>query len=68
MRFMIPIEADKDTEAHRARSEGGRVEFPARKRTVIDGPFTESKELIATSPASPPSKTIRGFLLSEDVG
>jgi hypothetical protein len=47
MRFMIPIEADKDTDAHQASSEGVRVERPARKRTVIDGPFAESKELIA---------------------
>ena len=28
-------------------SSGARVRFSGRKRTVVDGPFTESKELIA---------------------
>jgi len=28
-------------------SKGARVRFSGRKRTVVDGPFTESKELIA---------------------
>jgi len=28
-------------------SKGARVKFSGEKRTVIDGPFTESKELIA---------------------
>ena len=28
-------------------SKGVRVRFDGRKRTVIDGPFTESKELVA---------------------
>jgi hypothetical protein len=28
-------------------SKGARVKFSGKKRTVIDGPFTESKELIA---------------------
>lgn len=28
-------------------SKGARVRFSAQKRTVIDGPFTETKELIA---------------------
>jgi len=28
-------------------SEGKRVQFAGKKRTVIDGPFTESKELVA---------------------
>src|SRR5258707_10068057 len=28
-------------------SKGKRVKFPGGKRTVIDGPFTETKELIA---------------------
>jgi len=28
-------------------SQGKRVEFDGKKRTVIDGPFTESKELVA---------------------
>jgi hypothetical protein len=28
-------------------SQGKRVRFEGKKRTVIDGPFTESKELVA---------------------
>src|SRR5215218_9107443 len=28
-------------------SKGARVEFSGRERTVVDGPFTETKELIA---------------------
>jgi hypothetical protein len=31
----------------RPSSEGARVRFEGRKRTVIDGPFTEAKELVA---------------------
>jgi hypothetical protein len=30
-----------------ASSKGARVKFSGNKRTVIDGPFTETKELIA---------------------
>src|SRR5258706_11557496 len=30
-----------------ASSKGARVRFSGNKRTVIDGPFTETKELIA---------------------
>src|SRR6266853_319379 len=30
-----------------ASSKGARIKFSGNKRTVIDGPFTESKELIA---------------------
>lgn len=30
-----------------ARSKGARVKFSGDKRTVIDGPFAESKELVA---------------------
>ena len=30
-----------------ASSKGARVKFDGKKRTVIDGPFTETKELIA---------------------
>jgi len=30
-----------------ASSKGARVQFSASKRTVVDGPFTETKELIA---------------------
>lgn len=34
-------------EGLQATSKGARVRFAGDKRTVIDGPFTESKELIA---------------------
>jgi hypothetical protein len=34
-------------EGLQASSKGARVKFSGDKRTVIDGPFTESKELIA---------------------
>ena len=34
-------------EGLRATSKGGRIKFSGGKTTVIDGPFTESKELIA---------------------
>jgi hypothetical protein len=46
MRFRIPLETDKDAEALQASSQGAQGKFPAAKRTVIDGPFAESKELI----------------------
>ena len=35
------------TEGLHASSKGARVKFSGGKRTVIDGPFTEAKELIA---------------------
>src|SRR5437773_6936530 len=34
-------------EGLQASAKGARVKFSGSKRTVIDGPFTESKELIA---------------------
>jgi hypothetical protein len=34
-------------EGLQASSKGKRVKFSGQQRTVIDGPFTESKELIA---------------------
>ena len=34
-------------EGLRASSKGTRVQFAGKRRTVIDGPFTETKELIA---------------------
>ena len=34
-------------EGLQASSKGARVRFEGKKRTVIDGPFAESKELIA---------------------
>jgi len=34
-------------EGLQASSKGARVRFEGKKRTVIDGPFTESKELVA---------------------
>jgi len=36
-----------DLSGLQASSKGARVKFSGGKRTVIDGPFTESKELIA---------------------
>ena len=43
----IPSDVLLSREALRPSSEGIRVRFRDGKRTVIDGPFTESKELIA---------------------
>jgi hypothetical protein len=34
-------------EGLRPSSKGARVKFSGAKRTVVDGPFTESKELVA---------------------
>ena len=34
-------------EGLQASSKGARIKFSGNKRTVVDGPFTESKELIA---------------------
>jgi hypothetical protein len=34
-------------EGLQASSKGARVKFAGEKRTVIDGPFTETKELVA---------------------
>jgi len=34
-------------EGLQASAKGARVQFSGKKRTVIDGPFTETKELIA---------------------
>jgi hypothetical protein len=34
-------------EGLRPSSHGKRVQFSGRKRTVLDGPFTETKELVA---------------------
>ena len=34
-------------EGLQASSKGARVRFSGRKRTVVDGPFTETKELVA---------------------
>jgi hypothetical protein len=34
-------------EGLQASSKGSRVRFEGKKRTVIDGPFSESKELVA---------------------
>ena len=36
-----------DASGLKATSHGWRVKYSGKKRTVIDGPFTESKELIA---------------------
>jgi hypothetical protein len=34
-------------EGLRASAKGKRVQFSGRNRTVVDGPFTETKELVA---------------------
>src|SRR5882757_8355780 len=34
-------------EGLQASSKGARVRFSGEKRTVVDGPFTETKELVA---------------------
>ena len=55
MRFMVLVPASPESEAGvmlagdglHPTSKGARVRFDGRERTVIDGPFTESKELIA---------------------
>ena len=55
MRFMIIVKATEESEAGvmlageglQPSSKGARVHFSGEKRTVTDGPFTESKELIA---------------------
>ena len=55
MRVMVIVKATKDSEAGaplsaeglRASSHGVRVRFGGGKSTVIDGPDTASKELIA---------------------
>ena len=36
-----------DASGLQASSKGGRVNYSGQKRTVVDGPFTEAKELIA---------------------
>jgi hypothetical protein len=36
-----------DANGLRASKQGARVRFDGTKRTVIDGPFTEAKELVA---------------------
>src|SRR2546426_8185179 len=55
MRFMILVKANKNSEAGvllaaeglQPSSKGARVKFSGDKRTVIDGPFAGTKELIA---------------------
>src|SRR6476620_11346391 len=55
MRFMVIVKATPNSEAGvmlageglHPSSKGARVNFSNGKRTVIDGPFAETKELIA---------------------
>src|SRR6267142_134908 len=55
MRFMVIVKASKDSKAGvmlageglQASSKGARVKFSGEKRIVTDGPFAETKELIA---------------------
>ena len=37
----------RDGDGLKPSSAGARVHFSGRKRTVVDGPFTETKELVA---------------------
>jgi hypothetical protein len=46
MRFMM-FKTDREGEVRHAAPKGDQVEFSGTKRTVMDGPFTESKEMIA---------------------
>ena len=55
MRVMMMVRANKNTEAGvlldlaglHPSAKGARIKFSAEKPTVIDGPFAETKELIA---------------------
>ena len=49
MRFMVLVKAGVllAGEGLQASSKGARIRFDADKRTVTDGPFAETKELIA---------------------
>lgn len=56
MRFMVMVKATKSSESGvmlageglQASSKGARVKFSRdNKRTVVDGPFAETKELVA---------------------
>ncbi|MGH8130582.1 MAG: YciI family protein [Steroidobacteraceae bacterium] len=55
MRYMIIVKATKDSESGvlvdasglQRSEEGWRIRYKGGKRTVIDGPFAETKELIA---------------------
>src|SRR6266542_3952000 len=55
MRFIVMVKANKDSEAGvmlageglQASSKGARITYSGSKRTVRDGPFAETKELVA---------------------
>ena len=55
MRFMVFVKATAESEAGvmidggglQGSAQGARVRFSGSKRTVIDGPFPETKELVA---------------------
>ena len=49
MRFMVLVKAGVMLagEGLQASSKGARVKFSKGKKTVIDGPFSETKELVA---------------------
>jgi hypothetical protein len=55
MKVMVFVKATKSSEAGimeageglKPSSEGVRVHFSGQERTVIDGPFTETKEIVA---------------------
>jgi hypothetical protein len=55
MRFLILVKATQDSEAGvlvdasglQASSKGWRINYSGGKRSVVDGPFAETKELVA---------------------
>ena len=49
MRFMVMVKAGVmlDGNGLQSSAKGARVRFSGDKRTVIDGPFAETKELVA---------------------
>jgi hypothetical protein len=50
MRFMMMVKKAGvvvDLSGWQPSSRGFRVKFPGGKRSIVDGPFSESKELIA---------------------
>ena len=47
MRVMVLVKATKAGEGLKPSANGKRVAFDGARRTVMDGPFAETKELVA---------------------
>src|SRR6266540_2282767 len=47
MRVMVLVKANEDSEGLHPSSKGARIQFSGDQRNVVDGPFAETKELIA---------------------